>query len=51
VIETDARTWLDLVTGQANWADAVSAGTVRASGLRATLADHLPLDDLPTLPD
>ena len=51
VIETDARTWLDLVTGQANWAAAVSAGTVRASGLRATLADHLPLDDLPTLPD
>jgi Bacterial SCP ortholog len=51
VIETDARTWLDLVTGQANWADAVSAGTVRASGLRATLADLLPLDDLPLLPD
>ena len=51
VIETDARTWLDLVTGQADWADAVSAGTVRASGLRATLADLLPLDDLPPLPD
>jgi hypothetical protein len=43
VIETDARTWLDLVTGRADWASAVSAGTVRASGLRATLADHLPL--------
>ncbi len=43
VIETDARTWLDLVTGQSDWGDAVSAGTVRASGLRATLADHLPL--------
>jgi hypothetical protein len=43
VIETDARTWLDLVTGQSDWANAVSAGTVRASGLRATLADHLPL--------
>ncbi|NMM21916.1 MAG: hypothetical protein HHJ11_00165 [Phycicoccus sp.] len=51
VIETDARTWLDLVTGQADWADAVSSGTVRASGLRATLADLLPLDDLPILPD
>ncbi len=51
VIETDARTWLDLVTGRAHWADAVSAGTVRASGLRATLADLLPLDDLPLLPD
>ena len=43
VIETDAKTWLDLVTGQADWADALSAGTVRASGLRATLTDHLPL--------
>jgi Bacterial SCP ortholog len=43
VIETDARTWLDLVTGQTDWANAVSAGAVRASGLRATLADHLPL--------
>ena len=43
VIETDARTWLDLVTGRADWASAVSAGTVRASGLRATLVDHLPL--------
>jgi hypothetical protein len=43
VIETDARTWLDLATGQADWASAVSAGMVRASGLRATLADLLPL--------
>ena len=43
VIETDARTWLDLVTGQADWASTLADGTVRASGLRATLADHLPL--------
>jgi hypothetical protein len=43
VIETDAQTWLDLATGQADWAGALSAGTVRASGLRATLADLLPL--------
>jgi hypothetical protein len=43
VIETDAQTWLDLATGQADWAGAVSAGTVHASGLRATLADLLPL--------
>ncbi len=43
VIETDARTWLDLVTGHADWASALTAGTVHASGLRATLADHLPL--------
>ena len=45
VIETDARTWLDLATGQALWADAVAAGAVRASGQRATLADYLPLLD------
>jgi hypothetical protein len=43
VIETDARTWLDLVTGQEDWASALAGGTVHASGLRATLADHLPL--------
>ena len=43
VIETDAPTWLDLVTGQADWATALAGGTVHASGQRATLADHLPL--------
>jgi hypothetical protein len=43
VIETDARTWLDLVTGQLDWASALAGGTVHASGRRATLADHLPL--------
>jgi Bacterial SCP ortholog len=43
VIETDARTWLDLVTGQLDWASALAGGTVHASGQRATLADHLPL--------
>ena len=43
VIETDARTWLDLVTGKADWASALEGGTVHASGLRATLAEYLPL--------
>ena len=43
IIETDARTWLDLVTGQADWAGALAGGRVHASGHRATLADHLPL--------
>ena len=43
VIETDARTWLDLVTGRADWATALAGGTVHASGLRASLAEHLPL--------
>ena len=43
VIETDARTWLNLVTGQEDWASALAGGAVHASGLRATLQDHLPL--------
>jgi hypothetical protein len=43
VIEMDARTWLDLVTGQSDWAGALAGGTVHASGQRATLADQLPL--------
>jgi putative sterol carrier protein len=43
VIEMDVRTWLDLVTGQSDWATALAGGTVHASGQRATLADHLPL--------
>ncbi len=43
VIETDAATWLELVTGRINWADAVAAGRVAASGLRADLSALLPL--------
>jgi len=43
VIETDARTWLDLVTGQEDWASVLAGGAVHASGLRATLAEYLPL--------
>jgi hypothetical protein len=43
VIETDPQTWLDLAAGQQSWASALASGTVHASGLRATLADHLPL--------
>jgi hypothetical protein len=43
VIECDAATWLALVTGQLGWADAVSAGRVAASGLRADLSALLPL--------
>jgi len=49
VIETDARTWLDLVTGRVDWVSALAGGAVHASGQRATLAGHLPL--LPTAPD
>ena len=43
VIECDAGTWLGLVTGSLRWADAVAAGSVAASGLRADLSHLLPL--------
>jgi hypothetical protein len=43
VIECDAATWLAMVTGQLSWADAVAAGRVAASGLRADLSGLLPL--------
>ncbi|WP_445153440.1 sterol carrier family protein [Arthrobacter sp. Hor0625] len=43
VIECDAATWLGMVTGRLRWADAVDAGRVAASGLRADLSGLLPL--------
>ena len=43
VVETDPQTWLALATGATSWADAVAQGRVHASGERADLADHLPL--------
>lgn len=43
VIECDAATWLSMVTGRLRWADAVAAGQVAASGLRADLSGLLPL--------
>jgi hypothetical protein len=44
VVETDARSWLALVTGRSTWADAVASGAVRSSGNRAdAVAEHLPL--------
>ena len=43
VVETDAATWLALVTGRIRWADAVDSGRVRASGSRADLSALLPL--------
>ena len=46
VVETDARTWLELVTGRTAMADAVAAGRVSASGNRAGEIVHwLPLVD------
>lgn len=43
VVETDPITWLRLATGRLTWADAMAAGAVRASGIRADLSSHLPL--------
>jgi hypothetical protein len=46
VVETDAATWLRLVTGALSWAGAVDQGKVSASGNRAVLSAHLPLRPL-----
>ncbi|MDQ0689576.1 sterol carrier family protein [Arthrobacter sp. W4I7] len=43
VIECDAATWLAMATGELSWAEAVAAGKVAASGLRADLSALLPL--------
>jgi hypothetical protein len=43
VIEMDAQTWLALARGEKNWADAMSAGLIVASGVRADLTELLPL--------
>ena len=43
VVETDPVTFLRLATGRIGWADAVAAGSVSASGLRANLSAVLPL--------
>src|SRR5699024_12299598 len=43
VVETDAATWLSLVTGELTWADAVADGRVTASGERSDLSELLPL--------
>lgn len=43
VIEMDGPTWLALSSGRLQWAAAVSAGRIRASGTRADLTPYLPL--------
>lgn len=43
VVETSAEVWLDLVTGRTDFAEALAAGTVDASGTRADLSDFVPL--------
>lgn len=43
VIELPPLDFVRLATGRLAWVDAVTAGTVRASGTRADLTEHLPL--------
>lgn len=43
VVETTAEVWLELVTGRTDFATALEAGRIDASGTRADLGDHLPL--------
>ena len=46
VVQTDPSTWLRLVVGEVNWVDAVTDGSVLASGERADLSAWLPLPGL-----
>lgn len=43
VVETAPVTWLRLAAGRLPWAEAVAAGLVHASGVRAGLGGYLPL--------
>ena len=43
VIEMSADTWLALASGDLLWADALAAGAINASGVRADLTSFLPL--------
>lgn len=43
VVEMDPQTWLALATGATDWAEAMAAGKVSASGTRADVSAWLPL--------
>ena len=43
VIEMQADTWLALARGETTWSEAMSAGLIVASGVRADLSPLLPL--------
>ena len=43
VVETDPVTWLLVATQRVSWADALSDGRLRASGIRTDLTEYLPL--------
>jgi hypothetical protein len=42
-VEVSAETFVDLASGRVPFADAVTNGDVRASGIRADLSDVLPV--------
>jgi Bacterial SCP ortholog len=42
VVETDPVTFLLVATGRLAWADAIAAGRISASGVRADLSPYLP---------
>lgn len=46
VVEMQPRTWLLLATGRLTWAKALKKGLISASGSRADLSEHLPIDGL-----
>jgi len=46
VVEMDPVTFVKLATGRLAWTDAVAAGAVRASGIRADLSAVLPLPEV-----
>lgn len=43
VVEMDAVTWVKVATGGATWDEAVAAGVIHVSGVRANLSEYLPL--------
>ena len=43
VVETDPVTWIRLAVGLLSWQQAVAGRQVRVSGVRANLADYLPV--------
>ncbi|MFB9905011.1 sterol carrier family protein [Allokutzneria oryzae] len=43
VVETDPRTWLELVVGRVGWDEALEDGRIDASGTRADVSPWLPL--------
>ncbi|UJP09240.1 sterol carrier family protein [Microbacterium sp. KUDC0406] len=43
VVEMDAATWVSVATGAEHWADALAAGRIVASGIRADIDALLPL--------